>query len=203
MPPTPPGSFLSLLEEAFPDRSARLRALAARARSGDDDALVHDVRISLRHLEALAALFRDVPGEGAGAAVRAEARALRRRLSLLRSEEVGRALLEERVRDGARLAALVFPGALPAARVSAAEIARVERAVAAWRRRVAASLEGAFAPRAGTEDALQRRVRRRLRRRLRALASLLPPDGSRLHAARKIFTAEYARLSSTSPGAKP
>ncbi len=184
MPPTPPGSFLSLLEEAFPDRSGRLRALAARARSGGDAALVHDVRVTLRRLEAFAALFGDVPARGAGTTVRDEARSLRRRLSLLRSEEVGRALLEERGRDGAALAALVFPGALHATRVFAPEMTRVERAVAAWRRRVAASLEGAFAPRAAAEEILRRGASRRLRRRLRALAALLPPDGATLHAAR-------------------
>ncbi len=184
MPPTPPGSLLSLLEEAFPARGARLRVLAARARSGGDAALVHDVRVTLRRLEAFAALLGDVPGKGAGNGVRDEARALRRRLSLLRSEEVGRALLEERGPDGARLAALVFPGALRATRVSVPELAKVERALAAWRRHVAASLEGAFAPRAVAEEALRRRSLRRLRRRLRALTALLPPDGATLHSAR-------------------
>ena len=61
-----PPSVVSLLEEALAAHAARLRSLSARARGGGDDALVHDVRVALRRLEAVARLFRGVPDEGGG-----------------------------------------------------------------------------------------------------------------------------------------
>ena len=87
------GSILGLLEKALPAHGVKLRALATRARSAGDEELVHDLRVALRRTEALARLFRGIPGKGDGEAPRESARALRRRLSVLRSEEVGRALL--------------------------------------------------------------------------------------------------------------
>lgn len=156
-----------------------------RAHAGGDDDLVHDVRVALRRLEALARLFRGIPGRGDGDEARAAARELRRRLSLLRSEEVGRALLAARP-DGAGpgLSALVFPGDLPSVRVDAAEVGAVERALEGWRRRLASASGGAFAPRAGIEALLVRRTRRRLRKRAADLSALLPPGRRTLHPAR-------------------
>ena len=179
------GSILGLLEKALPAHGEKLRALAARARSVGDDDLVHDLRVALRRTEALTRLFRGLPGKGDGDAPRASARTLRRRLSLLRSEEVGRALLVTRAGAiHARLSALVFPGELPAVRVDAGEVTAVELDLARWRRRLAAARGGAFAPRAAAETALLRRTRRRFIRLIRDLARLLPPDRETLHAAR-------------------
>jgi CHAD domain-containing protein len=179
------GSILGLLEKALPAHGERLRALAVRARSVGDEELVHDLRVALRRTEALVRLFRGIPGKGDGDAPRASARTLRRRLSLLRSEEVGRALLASRTgATGPRLSALVFPGELPAVRVDAGEVVAVERALARWRRRLSEARGGAFAPRVAAEAALLRRTRRRLLRLIRNLAGLLPPDRETLHAAR-------------------
>ncbi len=179
------GSILGLLEKALPAHGERLRALGARARSAGDEELVHDLRVALRRTEALARLFRGLPGKGDGEAARTAARALRRRLSVLRSEEVGRALLASRAgTTDARLTALVFPGELPAVRVDPGDVAAVERALSRWKRRLASEGGGAFAPRAAAESVLLRRSRRRLRRLLRDLAGLLPPDLETLHAAR-------------------
>ncbi|MBK9088593.1 MAG: CHAD domain-containing protein [Holophagales bacterium] len=179
------GSILGLLEKALPAHCERLRTLASRARSAGDDELVHDLRVALRRTEALARLFRGLPGKGDGEEQRASARTLRRRLSLLRSEEVGRALLASRAgATDTRLSALVFPGDLPAVRVEADDVEAVARALARWKRRLAAARGGAFAPRAAAETALLRRTRLRLVRLVRKLAELLPPDRKTLHAAR-------------------
>ncbi|MFN7988013.1 MAG: CHAD domain-containing protein [Thermoanaerobaculia bacterium] len=180
-----PASILLLLEEALAGHGARLGALSDRARSGGDDDLVHDVRVALRRIEALARLFRGVPGEGDGEAARAAARDLRRRLSLLRSEEVGRALLAARAdAAGAGVEALVFPGGLPAVRVDVSEIGPVEGELAEWRRRLVSASNGAFAPRAGIEALLVRRTLRRLGNRGAELSKLLPPGRRTLHPAR-------------------
>ncbi len=183
---SPPSvSALDLLEQELSSHSRRLRRLAARARKGGDEELVHDVRVALRRLEALARLFRGVPSEGDGEAVREPARSLRRRLSLLRSEEVGRALLAQRTEStDPGLAELVFPIGLPAVRVGAVELTPVGRAVAVWRRRLSSSFDGPFAPRAGGEAEVLQRTHRRLRRRLSELASLLPPRRKTIHPAR-------------------
>lgn len=180
-----PGSVLSLLEEALAAHGTRLRALASRAAAGGDDDLVHDVRVALRRVEALASLFRGVPEKGDGEALRVSARALRRRLSLLRSEEVGRALLASRT-DGSdgSVATLVFKDELPSVRVDAREVAKVARAVAGWRRRLASAFDGAFAPRVDGEAVLVARTVRRLRKRVARLAALLPPGRKTLHEAR-------------------
>ncbi len=179
------GSILGLLEKALPAHGEKLRTLAVRARSVGDDELVHDLRVALRRTEALARLFRGLPGKEDGLEPRASARTLRRRLSLLRSEEVGRALLASRAgATDARLSALVFPGELPAIRVESGDVEAVARALARWKRRLAAARGGAFAPRDAAETALLRRTRRRLTRLVRNLEGLLPPDRENLHAAR-------------------
>ena len=113
------------------------------------------------------------------------ARTLRRRLSVLRSEEVGRALLASRAgATDIHLFALVFPNELPAVRVDVSDVAAIERALSRWRRRLASEDGGAFAPRAAAETALLQRTRRRFRRLIRDLAGLLPPNRETLHAAR-------------------
>jgi CHAD domain-containing protein len=155
-------------------------------KAGGDEELVHDLRVALRRAEALARLFRGVPEKGDGEPFRASARELRRRLTVLRSEEVGRALLESRAEAFASLPiGLVFPGELPAVRVDAGEIAAIERAIARWKRKLVSARGGASAqPRAEAQAALLRRTRRRLVRLVRRLSALLPPDGRTLHAAR-------------------
>lgn len=116
---------------------------------------------------------------------RASARALRRRLSVLRSEEVGRALLASRAEGTVPgLSALVFPGGLPTVRVAPDDVAAVEQALSRWQRRLATERGGAFAPRAAAETVLVRTTRRRLLRLVRDLEGLLPPDRKTLHAAR-------------------
>lgn len=144
---------------------------------------MHDVRVALRRLEATARLFRGFPGAGDGDALQASARELRRRLSPLRSEEVGRALFEERVEDEAILRR-VFPDDLPALRVDPAEIARLGTGVAEWSQRLAAAVGGAFAPRGMAGSVLRRRVGKRLSRDLARLRELLPPTAGTLHPAR-------------------
>jgi CHAD domain-containing protein len=180
-----PGSILRLLEDALVAHDERLRELTARAAADGDVDLVHDVRVALRRLEALARVFRGVPAEGDGGPARHAARELRRRLTLLRSEEVGRALLSARPEaSAAGLEALVFPGELPALRVAPEDVLPVSRSVATWKRSLAAAAAGAFAPRAGMETLLARATLRRLRRRSEELADLLPPGRRSLHAAR-------------------
>lgn len=180
-----PPSAVALLEESLAAHAGRLRALAARAAAGGDDALVHDTRVSLRRLEALARVFRDAPGRSDADAVRSAARGPRRRLSLLRSEEVGRALLSARLRPGdGDVSSLVFPGELPSTRVAAADLEPAARALAAWRRRLRAELDDAFAPRAAAGERLLRGTLRRARRRLSSLLRLLPPRAGTLHEAR-------------------
>lgn len=143
------------------------------------------MRVTLRRVEALARLFRGVPGTGDGDAVRVGAQALRRRLSLLRSEEVGRALLAARAGGGKeRLEPLVFPGTLPATRVEAESIEDVEKLLLGWSGRLASSLDASSAPTGADRDALRRKTRRRLRRRVSELSGLLPPGRRTLHAAR-------------------
>jgi CHAD domain-containing protein len=180
-----PGSILELVEEALSVLGERLRALADRARAGGDDELVHDVRVTLRRLEALSRLFRSVPAARDGEAVREAASALRRRLSLVRSEEVGRALIAART-DGAggALETVVFPGKLPGVRVAATDLEKAGEALTGWKRKLSAAFDGAFAPRADAESVLLRQTRRRLRRRLAEVAALLPPRRRTLHAAR-------------------
>ena len=180
-----PRTILGLVEGGLASRRQGLRALARRATGGGDPELVHDVRVALRRLEALARLFRGLPSVGDGREVRGAARELRRRLSLLRSEEVGRALLAARASgEDEALSALVFPGDPPSARVPAGELEAVERVAAAWQRRLATALGRPFSPRSATEAKLLARTRRRLSRRLSELARLLPPRVETLHAAR-------------------
>ena len=130
-----------------------------------------------------ARLFRGFPRAGDGDALRAAARDLRRRLSALRSEEVGRALLAERLEEEDVLR-VVFPDDLPALRVDPAEIARLEKGVAGWRRRLVAAFGRPFAPRAKAGTAVRRRAGKRLLRRLARLDELLPPTAGTLHPAR-------------------
>lgn len=178
-------SVAALLGGALAAHAARLRLLAARARGGGDDDLVHDTRVALRRLEALSRLFRDVPGRGDGAGVREAARGPRRRLSALRSEEVGRALLAARLRPGdGDVASAAYPGALPDVRVTAAELAPAVRALDAWRRRLRARYAGPFALRAADDGRLLAATLRRVRRSLAALLRLLPPRERTLHEAR-------------------
>jgi len=183
--PPVPGSTLGLLEAALAAHAARLRALAVRARAGGDADLVHDVRVVLRRVEAVARLFRGSPREADGEELRKAARRLRRRLSSARSDEVGRSLLAARLGEGGEeLLRTVFPEEPPGARVGAGELSGVLRRLAAWRRKTASTAAGPFAPRAGLDAELHARVRRRLLRRVRRLATLLPPGRRTLHAAR-------------------
>lgn len=179
------GSPLGLLDAALAAHAARLRALAARARAGGDDALVHDVRVVLRRVEEVARLFRGAPRGTDGEELREWARRLRRRLSLARSDEVGRTLLAARLGgDGQALLRTVFPEEPPGTRVEAGDLSGVLRRLSAWRRRIASASGGPFAPAAGLEAALLARARRRLRRRVDRLSKLLPPGRRTLHAAR-------------------
>ncbi|MCL4809737.1 MAG: CHAD domain-containing protein [Thermoanaerobaculia bacterium] len=201
------GTILGLLEETLAAQGEKLRALAARAGEGGDDELVHDVRVALRRLEAVVRLFRGIPGKEDGDEARETARTLRRRLSLLRSEEVGRALLSARA-EAARgdLESLVFPEALPPVRVERRQVEDVERALARWRRRLASALDGAFAPRAGAGDLLVRKTLRRLRRRVSELSGLLPPGRRTLHPARiaaKRLRYALEVVEPLEPGARP
>jgi CHAD domain-containing protein len=168
--------------------------LLARVSGPPAGETLHDLRVVLRRLAALARLTGEVPRKGAGRALRVAARDLRRALSVRRTQDVARNLLLGRFRKdprrreiAARLAARLEkegdPG--PSPERTRSLLARLRRA---FTRRDAAfarlhdPLTGTADPRA--EKVLAKSVRRRLRRAAKRLSAAGVPGPAGLHPAR-------------------
>jgi CHAD domain-containing protein len=179
---------------ALSERRARLDALLARVSGPPGGETLHDLRVALRRIAALARLTGDVPRKGDGKALRAAARDLRRALSVRRTQDVARSLLLARfrrdprrrtvaVRLAARLAKEGDPG--PSPERTRALLARLRRAFT--RRdfafaRLHDPLTGTADP--GAEKTLAKSVRRRLRRAAKRLRDAGTPGPAGLHPAR-------------------
>jgi CHAD domain-containing protein len=190
----PPPRLVSRTAAALSERRARLDALLARVSGPPAGETLHDLRVALRRLAAIARLTSDVPRKGAGSALRIAARDLRRALSVRRTQDVARTLLLGRFRRdprrrpvaerlAARLAKEGDPG--PSPERTRSLLARLRRA---YTRR-----DTAFArlhdPLTGTADSraekrLAKSVRRRLRRAARRLREAGVPGPAGLHPAR-------------------
>ncbi|MFI5119428.1 MAG: CHAD domain-containing protein [Thermoanaerobaculia bacterium] len=189
-----PPRLVSRTAAALSERRARLDALLARVTGPPGGEALHDLRVALRRIAALARLTGDVPGAGDGKALRVAARDLRRALSVRRTQDVARSLLLTRFRQdprrrtvAARLAARLAkegdPG--PSPERTRALLARLRRALT--RRDLAFAqlhdpLTGAADPLA--EKMLARSVRRRLRRAAKRLRDAGTPGPAGLHPAR-------------------
>lgn len=185
---------MSRTAAALSKRRARLDALLARLSGPPSGETLHDLRVALRRIAALARLSGDAPRKGSGRALRIAARDLRRALSTRRTQDVARALLLGRFRRdprrrpvaerlAARLAKEGDPGPSPARTRDL--LARLRRAFT--RREAALSrlhdpLTGTADP--GTEKRLAKTVRRRLRRAARHLRAAGVPGPAGLHPAR-------------------
>lgn len=189
-----PPRLVSRTAAALSERRARLDALLARVSGPPGGEALHDLRVALRRIAALARLTGDVPRRGDGKALRAAARDLRRALSVRRTQDVARKLLLSRfrrdprrravaVRLAARLAKEGDPG--PSPERTRALLARLRRAFT--RRDLAFArlhdpLTGTADP--GAEKRLAKSVRRRLRRAAKRLRDAGTPGPAGLHPAR-------------------
>ena len=188
--------LVSRTAAALSERRARLDALLARVSGPPGGETLHDLRVALRRIAALARLTGDVPRKGGGRALRTAARDLRRALSVRRTQDVARSLLLARfrrdprrravaVRLAARLAKEGDPG--PSPERTRALLARLRRAFT--RRDLAFArlhdpLTGTVDPLA--EKTLAKSVRRRLRRAAKRLRDTGTPGPAGLHPARII-----------------
>lgn len=189
-----PPRLVSRTAAALSERRARLDALFARLSGPPSGETLHDLRVALRRIAALARLTGDAPRKGSGRALRTAARDLRRALSTRRTEDVARGLLLSRFRGdprrrpvaerlAGRLAKEGDPGPAPARMRDL--LARLRRAFA----RREAALSGLHDPLTGTADAgtekmLAKTVRRRLRRSAKRLQAAGVPGLAGLHPAR-------------------
>ena len=190
----PPPRLVSRTAAALSEKRARLDALLARLSGPPSGEALHDLRVALRRIAALARLTGDAPRKGSGRALRVAARDLRRALSTRRTEDVARALLLSRFRRdprrrpvadrlAARLAKEGDPGPSPARTRDL--LSRLRRA---FTRREAA-LARLHDPLTGTADednekTLAKTVRRRLRRAAKHLQAAGVPGTAGLHPAR-------------------
>jgi CHAD domain-containing protein len=186
--------LVSRTAAALSERRAHLDALLARVSGPPTGEVLHDLRVSLRRVAALARLTSDVPRGGAGNALKTAARDLRRALSVRRTQDVARTLLLGRFRRdprrrpvaerlAARLAKEGDPG--PSPERTRALLARLRRAFTrrdAVFARLHDPLTGTADPE--TEKRLAKSVRRRLRRAARRLAAAGVPGPAGLHPAR-------------------
>jgi CHAD domain-containing protein len=191
-----PPRLLSRTAAALSERRARLDELLARISGPPGGETLHDLRVALRRIAALARLTGDVPRKGGGRALRTAARDLRRALSVRRTQDVARSLLLARfrkdprrravaVRLAARLAREGDPG--PSPERTRALLVRLRRAFT--RRdltfaRLHDPLTGTADPLA--EKKLAKSVRRRLRRAAKRLRGAGTPGPAGLHPARII-----------------
>lgn len=186
--------LVSRTAAALSERRAHLDALLARVSGPPTGEVLHDLRVSLRRVAALARLTGDVPRRGAGNALKTAARDLRRALSVRRTQDVARTLLLGRFRRdprrrpvaerlAARFAKEGDPG--PSPERTRALLARLRRAFTrrdAVFARLHDPLTGTADPE--TEKRLAKSVRRRLRRAARRLAAAGVPGLAGLHPAR-------------------
>jgi CHAD domain-containing protein len=171
-------------------RSQRTRLLAfAGTEASRSSEVVHDTRVALRRLAAVALLSRGVPARGDGEPLRIAARDLRRRLTPARTAEVCRELLLSRASPGKKgqrarsLADELFPvadGPVPVDPEALREVARLADDRMVTLRNAAASAAG----RARLERRLARRVERRCLRAVERLARRLPPRLEDIHRVR-------------------
>jgi CHAD domain-containing protein len=186
--------LVSRTAAALSERRARLDTLLARVSGPPEGETLHDLRVALRRLAALARLTGDVPRKGEGNALRIAARDLRRALSVRRTQDVSRALLLRRFRTD--------PRRRQVAEHLAARLAREgdrgpspegTRSLLARLRRASERRDAAFArlhdPLTGTADPraekkLAKGVRRHLRRAARRLLAAGVPGPAGLHPAR-------------------
>jgi len=190
----PPPRLVPRTAAALSSRRARLDALLARLSGPPSGETLHDLRVALRRIAALARLTGDAPRKDSGRALRIAARDLRRALSTRRTTDVARTLLLSRFRRdprrrpvaerlAARLAKEGDPGPSPTR--TRALLARLRRA---FTRREAA-LARLHDPLTGTADkgnekGLAKKVRRRLRRAAQHLQVAGVPGPAGLHPAR-------------------
>ena len=189
-----PPRLVSRTAAALSERRARLDALLARISGPPSGETLHDLRVALRRIAALARLTGDAPRKGSGRALRIAARDLRRALSTRRTEAVARTLLLSRFRRdpwrrpvaerlAARLAREGDPGPSPAR--TRALLSRLRRALTRRETSLARlhdPLTGTADP--GTKERLARTVRRRLRRAAKRLQATGVPGLPGLHPAR-------------------
>lgn len=186
--------LVSRTAAALSERRARLDALLARVSGQPGGETLHDLRVALRRISALARLTNDVPRKGNGKALRVAARDLRRALSVRRTQDVARKLLLSRFRrDPRRRAVAVRLAARLAKEGDPGPSPERTRALLARLRRALTRRDLAFArlhdPLTGTADALAERtlaksVRRRLRRAAKRLRDAGTPSPAGLHPAR-------------------
>ncbi len=190
----PPPRLVSRTAAALSSRRARLDTLLARVSGPPSGEMLHDLRVVLRRIAALARLTGAAPRKGSGRALRIAARDLRRALSTRRTEDVARMLLLSRFRKdprrrpvaerlAARLAKQGDPGPSPARTRDL--LMRLRRA---FTRREAA-LARLHDPLTGTADPsnekrLAKTVRRRLHRAAKRLRAAGVPGPAGLHPAR-------------------
>lgn len=180
----PAASVAGLLARSLDQQRTRIEALCAGASGLSGDAL-HDVRVALRRVGAIARLLRGFPREGDGRELGPAARDLRKALSPSRSHEVCRSRLLRRFpRDEARRAA---------ARSIAARMVPPGRSEAPTPGGILDTLGPLLAARLDelhraaeesgpeVEPRLRRRLGRRLRRRRRRLLDLGVPERSGIH----------------------
>ncbi|MFI5180645.1 MAG: CHAD domain-containing protein [Thermoanaerobaculia bacterium] len=189
--------FLSVVVTALRSQRSRLLAIARSTASGDGEERIHDTRVALRRVAAVARLSRDVPVRGDGERLRVAARDLRQQISLARTAEVCRALLVSRGGPGQTsgergrlLADELFPGAdgtVPVDRGALREVARLASDRILELRKPVASTTG----RARLELRLAHRVERRTLRAVERLARCLPPRPRDIHRVR--ILAKHAR----------
>ena len=185
---------MSRTAAALSERRARLDALLARVTGPPAGEALHDLRVALRRIAALARLTGDVPRKGGGKALRTAARDLRRALSVRRTQDVARSLLLSRFRtDPSRRAVAVRLAARLAKEGDPGPSPERTRALLARLRRAFTRRDHAFArlhdPLTGTADPLAekmlaRSVRRRLRRSAKRLRGAGTPGPAGLHPAR-------------------
>jgi CHAD domain-containing protein len=189
-----PPRLVSHTAAALSERRARLDTLLARVSGPPGGEMLHDLRVALRRIAALARLTGDVPRKGDGKALRDAARDLRRALSVRRTQDVARSLLLARFRrDPRRRAVAVHLAARLAKEGDPGPSPERTRALLARLRRAFTRRDLAFArlhdPLTGTADPLAERmlaksVRRRLRRAAKRLHDAGTPGPAGLHPAR-------------------
>lgn len=167
----PPAAARRLVS-SLSEQKARIESLCTGVTALSGDAL-HDVRVALRRVTAIARLLRGFPGEPDGRALPGIARDLRKALSPSRSHEVCRARLVRRFpRDASRrtaarsIAAAMAPSADETPPTAPRILAVLGPVLEARLEAVSRAAEAA-----GSEE--ERRFRKRLGRRLRRIRDRL------------------------------
>ena len=188
--------MLAVILAGLRTQRKRLLSLASTAATGGAGEAVHDTRVALRRLAAVARLSGDVPAQGDGEALRVAARDLRRELSLARTSEVSRALFvsrcargQVRAMDAESLASEMFPdtGCIT---IDSAALRKITE-LAGDRILELRKATGSVEERRRIERRLARRVERRALRAVKRLEPRLPPHRKDIHRVR--ILAKHAR----------